>query len=148
MKLPLLSAAALATVLSPSLAHPNALSARGNTIATGLFDVYKVAGCASFGLVVEVKEYTLDNGGCHDTPPNPTLPLLPFLSFRAGVQGGVPAGKQCYFDIYAGKGCSGNYMGFMSMDENNRTCQEVLVGTTGTMPTVGARSARMSCFSA
>lgn len=39
-------------------------------------------------------------------------------------------------------------MWFMSMDSSDRTCQEVLVGTTGTVPTVGVRSARMSCFSA
>ena len=36
----------------------------------------------------------------------------------------------------------------MSMDENNRTCQEVLVGTTGSSATVGGTSVKKSCDSA
>lgn len=52
--------------------------------------------CATTGLAAQVKEYTMDNDGCHDTPTNPDLAMLPFLSFRAGVQGGVPPGKQWY----------------------------------------------------
>ena len=131
----------------PATAHGQFLDARGSTIATGLFDVYSLAECATTGLAAQVKEYQLPNGPCVNTPPDPNLASAPFLSFRAGVQGGVPAGKQCDFDVFAGAGCSGNYMGFTSAAENNRTCQEVLVGTTGTTPQVGGRSVKMSCFS-
>lgn len=57
----------------------------------------------------------------------------------------MPAGVMCYFDIYADKGCQGNYMGLVSGPENQQVCQEVLLGTTGNMPTVGAKSAKLVC---
>ena len=51
----------------------------------------------------------------------------------------------CFFDIFAGTDCTGNYMGFTALPENAKTCQEVLVGTTGSMPQVGGRSVRLGC---
>ena len=58
-------------IVVPATAHGQTLDTRGSTIATGLFDVYSLAECATTGLAAQVKEYQLPNGPCVDTPPIP-----------------------------------------------------------------------------
>ena len=100
--------------------------------------------CASTGVDLSGKEYQLPNRTCTNTLPGSENSM--FLSFRAGLQGGVPPGDRCYFDIYAGLGCQGNYLGFMSSDANNRTCQETSLGTTDSGVAVGGKSAELFCY--
>ena len=78
---------------------------------------------------------------CVNTPPNPALTLLPFLSYRAGVT--PPKGETCVFDVFAGEGCTENDTRFQAVDNEN--CREVTVATTGNELTVGAKSVRMTC---
>ena len=131
----LLSAAIVGTALA---------STPFDTTTVATFDVYNITECASTGLSpIAAAKYFITSTVCTNTPPNPDLALLPFLSYRPTVN--VPPGETCYFDVYAGKDCTDNFIGFQSMASNNNACQEVTVGTTGNEATLGARSVKMLC---
>ena len=133
-----------ATIVGTAIANAQSLHTRADTTTIGEFVVYNISECVSTGLgLLSYKNYQVPSTKCVDTPPNAELALLPFLSYRAGVA--PPPGETCFFDVFAGEGCTDNYMGFESMASNNATCQEVTVATTGNEPTVGAKSVRMSC---
>ncbi|KAM0802367.1 hypothetical protein BDR22DRAFT_819898 [Usnea florida] len=133
-----------AAIVGTAIANSQSLHTRADTTTIGDFAVYNVSECVNTGLgLLSTNLYEIPSTKCVDTPPNAELALLPFLSYRAGVA--PPPGETCFFDVFAGEGCTENYQGLESMASNNLTCQEVNVATTGNEPTVGAKSVRMTC---
>ena len=134
----------LAAIIGTTLANAQFLTPRADTTTIAQFGVYNVSECASTGLgLVADHQYQIASTKCTNTPPNPDLALLPFLSYRTSVV--PPPGETCFLDVFAGEGCTDNYQGFQITASNNFTCQEVVVETTGNEPTLGAKSVRLTC---
>lgn len=93
----------------------------------------------------QVTEYQLPNGTCVDTSAADSYTGT-FLSYRASVQGGVPPGDTCYFDVYEEAGCEGRNREFVSSGANNGTCQDALLGDTETGLRYGGKSAAVYCY--
>lgn len=92
----------------------------------------------------QVKNYQLPNGTCVDTSPDDYNST--FLSYRAGVQGGVPPGDTCYFHVYEEAECKGRSKEFVSFYGNDLACQDALLGTPESGLRYGGKSAAVYCY--
>ena len=131
-------------MLSAAIVGTALVNAQFDTKVIGTFYSYNVSECASTALpVAGLKVYEIPGAVCTNTPPNPDIAYITFLSYRAGVN--PPPGETCYFDVYAGKDCTGDFTGLQITASNNDTCQEVTVGTNAITEGLGAKSVKMLC---
>lgn len=112
-----------------------------------ILTVFNSAECVALGVGVQYELYTIQNGACMNTPPgiDTSTVGIPYLSYRAAVNGGTPAGQECFLTAFRDKECKGSFQGLIIEDVNLAPCENVLVGGAGTVPGLGAKSSRLDC---
>ncbi|MCJ1468041.1 hypothetical protein MMC07_006667 [Pseudocyphellaria aurata] len=123
------------------------MNERATATGEATFQVYTEPKCGNYPFKFFQKSttYQLPDRVCVDTPPIPKIDLdRPFTSYKTFINPGVTA-SSCFFDVYPGKNCTGNYSGFESAPENSDVCQILEQGYTGEKLTIGGKSVRVSC---